>query len=48
MMEQCGEMEAAEARLRKERIYRLMVLWGLEPDDALGLANGDAELWNSR
>ena len=35
-MEQSGEIEAGEARLWKEGIYGLMVLWGLEPDEVLG------------
>ena len=30
MMEGCGEIEAGEARLWKDGIYGLMVLWGLE------------------
>ena len=36
MMEECGEIEAGEARLWKEGIYGLMVLWGLEPGEVLG------------
>ena len=28
MMEECGEMEAGEARRWKEGIYGLMLLWG--------------------
>jgi len=32
MMELSGDMKASEARLWKESIYGLMVLWGLEPD----------------
>ncbi len=35
MMEECGEMEAGEARRWKEGIYGLMLLWGLEPDEVL-------------
>ncbi len=33
MMEQGGEIAAGEARLWKQGIYGLMVLWGLEPDE---------------
>ena len=36
MMEDCGEIEAGEARRWKEGIYGLMVLWGLEPDEVVG------------
>ncbi len=36
MMQQSGEMEAGEARLWKEGIYGLMVLWGLEPNEVPG------------
>ena len=36
MMEECGEMEADEARRWKEGIYGLMVLWKLEPDEIIG------------
>ena len=36
IMEECGEIEASEARLWKEGIYGLMVLWGLEPGELLG------------
>ncbi len=36
MMEECGEIEAGEARRWKEGIYGLMVLWGLEPDEVIG------------
>ena len=35
MMEESGEIEADEARLWKEGIYGLMVLWGLEPDEVV-------------
>ncbi len=35
MMEECGEIEADEARRWKESIYGLMVLWGLEPDEVV-------------
>jgi len=38
MMEECGEIEAGEARLWKEGIYGLMVLWRLEPNEVLGLS----------
>ena len=33
MMEQSSEIEARKAKLWKEGIYGLMVLWGLEPDE---------------
>ena len=36
MMEQCGEIEADDARCWKEGIYGLMVLWGLEPGEVIG------------
>ncbi len=36
MMEWCGEMKAGEARLWKEGIYGLMVLWDLKPDEVVG------------
>ncbi len=36
MMEECGDIETREARLWKEGIYGLMVLWGLEPDEVVG------------
>ncbi len=36
MMEECGEIKADEARLWKEGIYGLMMLWGLEPGEVLG------------
>ncbi len=36
MMEECGEIEAGEARRWKEGIYGLMVLWKLEPDEVGG------------
>ena len=35
MMEECGEIEADEAKRWKEGIYGLMVLWELEPADVL-------------
>jgi len=37
MMEECDEIEADEARLWKEGIYGLMVLWGLEQTDVANL-----------
>ena len=33
--EECCEIEPDEARLWKEGIYGLMVLWGLEPDEVV-------------
>ena len=36
LMEQSGEIKPGEARLWKEGIYGLMVLWRLEPDEVLG------------
>ena len=36
VMEERGEIEASEARLWKEGIYGLMVLWDLKPNDVLG------------
>ncbi len=35
IMEECGEIEADEARGWKKGIYGLMVMWGLEPDEVL-------------
>ena len=34
MLEECREIKAGEARLWKEGLYGLMVLWGLEPRTA--------------
>jgi len=36
-MEECGEIEADEARQWKDGVYSLMVLWGLEPGEVLAV-----------
>ncbi len=45
VMEECGEIDAGEARRWKEGIYGLMVLWGLEPDEVLGLTGSSGSGW---